>query len=336
MDVNSSKTARTVRFTETGGPEVLKIENLEIAAPTAQEVRIQVKAIGLNRADTMFRSGFYMETPVFPSTLGYEAAGTIESVGSDVKGFSIGDKVNVIGAFLLKDYGTYGELINVPAYTLQKIPAGLSYEQAASTWTNYLTAYGLLIEAAKIKAGQFVLITAASSSAGLAAIQVANMAGGTPIAVTTTVAKKEALLKSGAKHVIVTSEQDIVKEVNIITEGKGADVILDPVGGPLFSKLISSAAERGQVFIYGALSQEPTPFPIFEVLTKCPVIKGYTAFEVIGNPPVLQSAIEFITGGLATGNLMPIISRVFPLDQVVEAHRFMEANGHTGKIVLTV
>lgn len=336
MSTQSSKPARTVRFTETGGPEVLKIESLEIPAPTAQEVRIQVKAIGLNRADTMFRSGFYIETPVFPSTLGYEAAGTIESLGSDVQGFSIGDKVNVIGAFLLKNYGTYGELINVPAYTLQKIPANLSYEQAASTWTNYITAYGLLIEAAKIKAGQRVLITAASSSAGLAAIQVVNMIGGTSIAITTTVAKKEALLKAGAKHVIVIAEQDLVEEVKNISEGKGADVILDPVGGPLFAKLISAVAERGQVFIYGALSQEPTPFPIFDVLTKCPVIKGYTAFEVIGNPSILQSAIEFINGGLATGELIPIISQVFPLDQVVEAHQFMEANQHTGKIVLTV
>lgn len=336
MSIQSSKTARTVRFTETGGPEVLKIENLEIPAPNAQEVRIQVRAIGLNRADTMFRSGFYTETPVFPSTLGYEAAGTIESLGSDVQGFSIGDKVTVIGAFSLNNYGTYGELINVPAYTLQKIPANLSYEQAASTWTNYIIAYGLLIEAAKIKAGQRILITAASSSAGLAAIQVVNMVGATPIAITTTVAKKEALLKAGAKHVIVIAEQDLVEEVKNISEGKGADVILDPVGGPLFAKLISAVAERGQVFIYGALSQEPTPFPIFDVLNKCPVIKGYTAFEVIGNPSVLQSAIEFINGGLATGELVPIISQVFLLDQVVEAHRFMEANQHTGKIVLTV
>jgi NADPH:quinone reductase-like Zn-dependent oxidoreductase len=336
MSTQSSKTARTVRFTETGGPEVLKIENLEIPPPTAQEVRIQVKAIGLNRADTMFRSGFYIETPVFPSTLGYEAAGTIDSLGSDVQGFSIGDKVNVIGAFSLNDYGTYGELINIPAYTLQKIPANLSYEQAASTWTNYLTAYGLLIEAAKIKAGQHVLITAASSSAGLAAIQVVNMVGGTSIAVTTTVAKKEALLKAGAKHIIVTSEQDIVEEVKNISEGKGADVILDPVGGPLFAKLISAIADRGQVFIYGAMSQELTPFPIFDVLMKCPVIKGYTAFEVIGNPVVLQSAVEFINAGLAAGKLTPIISKVFPLDQVVEAHQFMEGNQHTGKIVLTV
>jgi NADPH:quinone reductase-like Zn-dependent oxidoreductase len=336
MSTQSSKTAKVVRFTETGGPEVLKIENLEIPGPAAQEVRIQVKAIGLNRADTMFRSGFYIETPKFPSILGYEAAGTIESLGTDVQGFSIGDKVNVIGAFSLKDYGTYGELINVPAYTLQRIPANLSYKQAASTWTNYLTAYGLLIEAAKIKAGQHVLITAASSSAGLAAIQVVNMVGATSIAVTTTVVKKEALLKAGAKHVIVTAEQDIVEEVQKITEGKGADVILDPVGGPLFAKLISAVAERGQVFIYGAMSQEPTPFPIFDILMKCPIIKGYTAFEVIGNPPVLQSAIEFINGGIASGKLVPIISRTFTLDEVVEAHQFMEGNQHTGKIVLTV
>lgn len=336
MNINSTKTARTIRFTETGGPEVLKIENLEIPAPNLHEVRIQVKAIGLNRADTMYRSGFYIETPIFPSKLGYEAAGIIDALGADVHGFSIGDKVNIIGAFSLNEYGTYGELINIPAYALQKIPADLSFEQAASIWTNYLTAYGLLIEAAKIKPGQYVLITAASSSAGLAAIQVANMADGISIAVTTTTAKKEALLKAGAKHVIVTSEQDITEEVKLITGGKGADIILDPVGGPLFTQLIAAVADRGQIFIYGAMSLEPTPFPIFDVLTKCPVIRGFTAFEVIGNPGVLQSAIEFVNSGIAAHKLTPIISRVFNFDQVVEAHQYMEANQHMGKIVLSV
>jgi NADPH:quinone reductase-like Zn-dependent oxidoreductase len=336
MNNYSSKTARTVRFTETGGPEVLKIENLEIRAPNPQEVRIQVKAIGLNRADTMYRSGFYIENPVFPSKLGYEAAGVIEALGAAVQGFDIGDKVNIIAAFSLNEYGTYGELINIPAYTLQKMPADLSFDQAASIWTNYLTAYGLLIEDAKIKSGQYVLITAASSSAGLAAIQVANMVDGITIAVTTTTAKKEALLKAGAKHVIVTSEQDIAGEVQAITGGKGADIILDPVGGRLFSQLVASVAIRGQIFIYGALSLEPTPFPVFDVLMKCPVIKGFTASEVTGNPGVLQSAIEFVNAGLASAKLTPIISKVFTLDQVVEAHRFMEANQHTGKIVMTV
>src|SRR5882757_6016288 len=120
---NLSKTARTVLFTAVGGPEVLKVEKVEIPAPGAQEVRIQVKAIGLNRADVMYREGNYVEQPVFPAKLGYEAAGIIEAIGDDVTGFAIGDVVSIVPAFSLNSYATYGELIIVPAYTLQKHPS---------------------------------------------------------------------------------------------------------------------------------------------------------------------------------------------------------------------
>ncbi|WP_130857968.1 zinc-binding dehydrogenase [Olivibacter jilunii] len=145
-------------------------------------------------------------------------------------------------------------MVNLPAHTLHKFSARLSFEEAASVWTSYLSMYGLLINLAKVHENQFVVINAASSGAGLAAIQLTNLRGGVSIAITSNEAKKAALLKVGAAHVIVSSTQDIAAEIRSITGEKGADIIIDPVGGPAFASLVSAVAEFGQVFVYGALS----------------------------------------------------------------------------------
>jgi NADPH:quinone reductase-like Zn-dependent oxidoreductase len=333
---NHSKKARIVRFTQTGGPEVLTIETVEIPSPGPQEVRIQVKAIGLNRADTMYRRGFYDELPIFPAGLGYEAAGIVEAVGEAVKDVVEGDVVSVLPAFSLHQYATYGELIVVPAYTLQKHPSILSFEEAASVWTSFLTMYGMVADTAGLQPGQSVVITAASSSAGLAAIQVVNYLGGVSIAVTTTAKKRDALLRAGATHVIAVDEQDIAAQVLKLTDNKGADVILDPVAGPMLPRLVKAIAFKGKIFIYGALSQEPVQFPTLEVMQKMPVIYGYNAMDVLANPVKLQAAIRFITDGVTRGRLKPIVGKTFPFDKIVEATQFLEANTHTGKIVVTV
>ena len=198
----------------------------------ASEVRIKVKAIGLNRAKSMWRLDDYIE-PVarFPAVLGYEAAGIIDALGEGVTGFAVGDAVNVIPSFSMNQYGTYGEVVIVPLHAVVKQPASLPFTEAASIWMMFVTAYGALIEDAKVGKGDFVLIPAASSSVGLAAIQIAKYAGATPIALTRTSEKKQQLLDAGAAHVIVTSEADLVEEVMRITEGKGARVAFDPVGG---------------------------------------------------------------------------------------------------------
>ena len=333
---NISKKARTVRFSKIGGPEVLTIETLDIPAPGPQEVRIQVKAIGLNRADAMYRQGIYDEFPIFPARLGYEAAGIIEAVGAEVTGVAVGDTVSVLPAFSLHQYATYGELIVVPAYTLQKHPPSLSFEEAAAVWTSFLTMYGMVANAANVQPGQYVVITAASSSAGLAAIQVVNYVGGIPIAVTTTGKKRDALTKAGAAHVIAADEQDLVSEILRITENKGSDVIVDPVGGPLLTRLIDAAAPKSKIYIYGALSQQSVVIPAMTLVRKTPAIYGYNATDVLLNPSKLGAAIQFIYEGLAKGKLKPVIGKTFPFDEIVEATKFLEANTHTGKIIITI
>jgi len=169
---------------QAGGPEVLEFIDMEVPAPGPHEVRIEVKAIGINRADSMWRNDKYTEPVQFPAGLGYDAAGIVDAVGKDVAGFAAGDAVSTIPAYSLNKYFTYGEVILAPDHAVVKHPESLSFVEAASVWMMFITAYGALIFDAQVKAGDFVIIPAASSSVGLAAIQIANYAGATPIALT--------------------------------------------------------------------------------------------------------------------------------------------------------
>lgn len=327
---------RIVRFHQTGGPEVLQIAEEAVDPPATGEVQIKVHAIGLNRAEVMFRTGQYLEAPQLPARLGYEAAGTVAAVGEGVTGFKPGDAVSTVPAFSQNAYGVYGELVNVPASAVAKHPAALSWTEAAAIWMQYLTAYGALIDIAGLEKDEFVLITAASSSVGIAAIELANLIGAVPIALTRSSGKRDILLKAGARHVIATEEQDLVAEVNRITGNKGARVVFDPVSGPTINKLADATAQGGMIFQYGALSSEPTPLPLFTVIGKQLTIRGYTLFEFTGSPQRLESAKQFIVAALASGKLKPMVAKVFPFEQIVEAHRYMELNQQVGKIVVTV
>ena len=328
--------ARIVRFHEVGGPEVLKVEEVDVPPPGKGEVQIRIHAIGLNRAEAMFRSGQYLEDPKLPARLGYEAAGTVAAIGTGVEGFQVGDAVSVIPSFSLNAYGLYGELANAPAHAVTHHPASLSWVEASAVWMQYLTAYGAIIDLAGLKSGDAIAIPAASSSVGLAAIQIANRVGATPIALTRGSSKRQALVDAGAAHVIATDEQDLVKEILAITDGKGARVVFDPVGGPTFEKLARATSKLGTVFLYGALSTEPTPLPLFDVLGQWLTIRGYVMMEITSDPERLGRAKKFINDGLADGSLKPIIAKTFPLDQIVEAHRYLESNRQFGKVVVTV
>jgi NADPH:quinone reductase-like Zn-dependent oxidoreductase len=328
--------SRTIKFAQAGGPEVLEFIETQIPAPGPHEVRIGVKAIGINRADSMWRNDKYIEPVKFPAGLGYDAAGIVDAVGKDVTDFAVGDVVSTIPAFSLNQYFTYGEVILAPDYAVVKHPKSLSFVEAASVWMMFITAYGALIQDAKVAKGDFVLISAATSSVGLAAMQIANYAGATSIALTRTSDKKKRLHEVGAAHVIATKEQDIVAEVMRITNGNGARVAFDPVGGPGFPKLISALANQGTVYIYGALSEGDTPIPVLEMIRKMPVVKGYSIRLVAGDEARRKVAVEYVTKGLASGALNPVIDRTFTFDEMADVHRYLEQNGQFGKIVVTV
>ena len=328
---------RIVRFHETGGPEVLKIEEVPRRAPGAGEIRIRVHAIGLNRAEAMYRAGAYLEAPKLPSGLGYEACGIVDAVGPGVAEFSPGMAVSTIPAFSMTEYGMYGDEVIAPAHAVVVNPEGQGFADAAASWMQYLTAWGALVDIAGVKAGDVVLIPAATSSVGLAAIQIVRAAGGRPIALTRSSAKRAALAEAApGTEMVFTEEQDLVAEVMRLTGGAGARIAFDPVGGPTVAKLAAALSPKGILIEYGALSSEPTPYPLFAALGKGLTIRGYTLFEISQDPALFAAGKAYVLEGLARGTLKPVIARRFPFAEIVQAHRFLESNAQIGKIVVEI
>lgn len=328
--------ARVVRFSELGGPEVLRIEEVAVPAPGPGEVRIQTKALGLNRAEALLRRGCYIETATLPSGLGLEAAGVIESVGDGVVGLKPGDVVSLVPPRSMLRWPAHGELIRVPVELVVKHPPQLGWEGAAALWMAYLTAYGALAELARLKAGEIVAITAASSSVGLAAIQIANRIGARPLALTRSAAKREALIAHGAAAVVLSEGEGLAGRLEAAAGQSAIRVVLDAVGGPNVEPLTAAMAPGGLLIQYGGLSPLATPFPLPAVLGKNLTLRGYLVHEITRDPVKLAAAKAFILAGVAEGALKPVIAKRFPLDQIVDAHRYLESNAQFGKIVVTV
>ena len=214
-------------------------------------------------------------------------------------------------------------------------PFGLTIVEAASIWMQYFTALAIY-EVGHAAPGDFVMIRAASSSVGLAAIQLANWAGAEPIALTRRSNKSAALTAHGAKHVIATEETDLVAEVNRITSDAGARIVFDPVGGPDVETLAQATAEEGIIIIYGGLSGQPTPYPHWAAALKGLSLRGWVASAIWNKPLRFARYRDLIRRGLEQGHLKPVIAKTFPLVQIEAAHRYLESNQHVGKVVLTV
>jgi NADPH:quinone reductase-like Zn-dependent oxidoreductase len=249
----------------------------------------------------------------------------------------------------MNQYGVLGNEVIVPAHALAEYPSNLTPVEATSIWMQYLTPYGALVEFGQVKKGEFVLITAASSSAGVAAIQIVKAEGAISIATTRTGAKRDELLALGADHVIVTDEEDLVARVKDITGGAGTRIIFDPIAGPLLDKLAEAAAPGATIFEYGWLSVAQTPFPLIPAIQKALNIRGYWLAEItapellsghaaggLTNPERLARAKNYVYNRVKTGQLKPKIAKTFRFEDVVEAYQYMESNEQIGKIVLTV
>src|SRR5262245_12317359 len=328
---------QVVRIHEQGPPEVLRLEDLEVGAPGAAELRVRIEAIGLNRSEAAFRAGQYPVKPKLPTLMGYEAAGVVEALGAEIRDFKVGDRICVLPTYRFGEYGVYAESAIVPARSVLAAPPNLSAIEGASIWMKYLTAMAI-IEVTHATVGDYVIIRAASSSVGLAAIQLANWAGAVSIAATRRSDKAAALKAQGAHHVVATEETDIAAEVMRITGGKGARLVFDPVGGPEVTKLAEAMAEEGILFIYGSLSghSDDTVFPHWPACMKGLSIRGWVASSIWNKPERYARAQQLILRGLAEGHLKPVIAKTFPLAQIAEAHRYLESNQQLGKVVVTV
>jgi NADPH:quinone reductase-like Zn-dependent oxidoreductase len=326
---------RSVRIHEFGDADVLRIEDIVTGEPGTGEVRLRVHAIGLNRTEVTLRSGRSPVRPALPSSIGFEAAGVIEALGPDVSGVAVGDRVALVPAYGAAQYALYGEVSLAPARSLVEIPSHVSFSEAAATWAAYGAAWGGLVAIGKLAAGQTVVIPAASSSVGLAAIQIANRLHARSIALTRTSAKADALLGHGAAAVIATAEQDVVAEIKRLTDNEGAHLVFDPVGGSAFRHLVRATRNGGVLILYGALATDPTVLAPFDIFARDVTIRGLALPSLARDDAQLAALKRFVSDGLADRTLRPTIVRTFAFDEIVDAHRFIEAGDHIGKVVVT-
>ncbi|MBE8472752.1 zinc-dependent alcohol dehydrogenase family protein [Streptomyces justiciae] len=329
-------TARTVLFHEIGGPEVLSIEDVPVPDPGPGQVAVRVEALGLNRAEALFRSGTYYYQPTLPaSRLGYEASGVVEAVGEGVTELAVGDPVMTGPGIEMSAQGVYAERVVLPETSVLPRPASVDAVTGAASWLTYTTAYGALLETAGLKPGDHVLITGASSGVGTAAIQVARRIGAIPLATTRTEAKRQGLLDVGAAEVIVSEggAETVAKEVRRITGGRGVEVIFDAIGGPGFRPLADALAQGGSVVAYGWLDRRPAEIPWNWPFT----IHTYANLILTATPAGRRRSTAFLNAGLSDRGFRPVIAEVFEgLDRIRDAHRLMESNRHTGKIVVRI
>lgn len=328
--------AKAITFARHGGPEVFEYTEIGTPEPAPNEVRIRVKAIGLNRAESMWRHGVYVEPVKLPARIGYESSGVVDAVGADVTHVAVGDAVSTVPSFSMNDYGMYGELVLAPAHAVVKSPAWLTHEDAVAIWNVFVTPYAAFTEDQRLKRGDVVLIPAASSGVGIGAIQVAKHLGATAVALTRTNDKRDALLALGADHVIATEEEDLVAAVERITNGRGADLVFDPVGGKTFARLIEATRTGGTILLYGALSPDETVLPVLPLLAKRITVHGYNLFSTTTDAQRQAEAAAFIFDGLQAGALRTVIAHRFAFDQMAQAHDVLERNEHFGRIVVSV
>jgi NADPH:quinone reductase-like Zn-dependent oxidoreductase len=318
---------------ELGGPDVLRLEDVEVPDPNAGELRIRVAAFGLNRSEAMFREGWHPLKPVLPSRIGYEAAGIVESVGSGVGEFAPGDAVSTLPVMDINARGGYGELMTVSADLVARNPPELDMVHSAALWSSYITAYAGLVELAGVKPGDTVLVTAASSSVGPPAIQILKMLGARVIAVTRRRTKAVRVGALGADDVIVTDDEDLLARVATLTDGKGVDLVFDPVAGPAIATLAEATAPYGSIVVYGVLDFAAASLPVQPLIEKNLSIRGY-AMYLADRPDRNARAIAFIREGVAKGLLRPLVDRRFALDEIVEAARYFDSMDQIGKVVV--
>jgi NADPH:quinone reductase-like Zn-dependent oxidoreductase len=340
---------RAVVITKHGAPEVLKVEDRPDPQVGAGEVRIAVKAAGINFADLMARSGVYPDAPSPPCVVGYEVAGEVESVGEGVEGFAVGDRV-LAGC----RFGGYAELASVPESQVIALPEGLSFEQGASFPVNYSTAYAALVIMGGLASDERVLIHAAAGGVGIAATQIAKGIGA-EIFGTASPSKHDAILAQGVDHAIDYREKDFAEEAMRITGGVGLDLIIDAVGPSSFKKDYEILRSGGRMVMYG-LSEVQTGdtrnIPaVLKGLVRMPLAtmpwwkslqvmnenKGVFGLNMLKwwDAEGLDRALNPLEAGLADGSFDPVVAEAFSFDQAPEAHRFIADRKNIGKVVLT-
>jgi NADPH:quinone reductase-like Zn-dependent oxidoreductase len=335
-----------VQITAHGGPEVLVAKDLPDPAPGAGQVRVQVKAVGVNFADILMRMGLYPGAPSLPFTPGYKAAGVVEACGGGVTVWRPGDRV-----IAPTNFGGYASRIVARADELFRLPDGKSFEAAAALTVNYMTAYLAMVEQGNLREGQRVLVHGAAGGVGIAAVQIARILGA-EIYGTASSSKHEILKAQGVKRAIDYRREDFEDVVLRETRGQGVHLALDPVGGSSFTKSYRSLARGGKLVLYGMSSMASgrrrnllrvlweylrTPrFSSIDLMTSNKGVIGLHLGRITDQRERLAGAMRELVGWWEQGKLEPMVGATFPLELAGRAHEFIQQRQNIGKVVLTV
>jgi NADPH:quinone reductase-like Zn-dependent oxidoreductase len=327
---------RQVWIARKGGPEVLELREAPDPQPGPDQVRIRVRAAGVNFAELMARRGLYPDAPKLPFVPGYEVAGEIDAGPSH----RIGQRV-----LALTRFGGYSDVVVVPARFAIEIPPRMSFAEAAAIPVNWLTAWHMLVELCNVKRGQIVLVHAAAGGVGTAAVQICRRAGAEVIG-TASASKHARLHGLGLTHAIDYRTQDFEAEVKRITGGRGVHVVLDAVGGASIKKGWRCLAPTGKLVVFGASSvmQGPvgmlasvlqmTPFWPLKVMRENKALIGVNVGRLWSEEDLLTSELRAILQGIAEGAFRPIVDAEVPLAEARRAHERLERRENFGKVVL--
>jgi NADPH2:quinone reductase len=325
--------ATAIRFHETGGPEVMRCEEVAVGEPRAGQVRLRHVAVGLNFADTYFRSGLYA-VPL-PAGLGVEAAGVVESVGEGVTGIAPGDRVAYTG--FLNTLGAYSTERIVPAAPLMKLPDGISCETAAAMTMRGLTSAYLLRRIWPLKAGDSVLLHAAAGGVGLIVAQWAKLLGLTVIGTVSNEQKAAIARAHGCDHVILYRREDVAKRVRELTGGVGVSVVFDGIGKTTFAGSLDSVKRRGLLVCFGTASGPIPPIDTPQLALKGSLYVTRPALaDYIADPAERNQLAAELFGHVAAGRIKIEINQRYELRDAVQAHRDLEAGRTTGSSVFVI
>jgi NADPH2:quinone reductase len=315
---------------ELGGPSALRRQDLPDPEPGPGEVLVDVKAIGCNFFDTLITRGKYQVQPDLPFAPGAEAAGVVEAVGRNVSHVAPGDRVTV-----LLSYGAFASKLVAPAARIFPIAEGMSFEAAAALGVVYQTSYVALAPRAQLQPGETLLVHAAAGGVGLAAVQIGVALGARVIGTGGTPDKLDLIRQNGAEVAVNYREEDFVERTKELTEGRGADVIYDPVGGDTFDRSLKCIAFNGRVLVIGFASGRIPEAKMNRVLLKNISLVGlHWGLYFDRDPETLQRAQRDLVELFAEGKIDPLVSATYPL---IDAEKALEALGDrktTGKVVL--
>ncbi len=335
---------KQVWITGAGGPEKLQLREAADPQPQAGELRIRVKASGINFADILARKGLYPDSPRLPAVVGYEVSGTVDAVGVGGSAGWIGKEV-----FALTRFRGYADTVVVPEIQTFEKPAALSFEQAAGIPVNYLTAWELLVVMGALKPGETLLIHNAGSGVGLAAIDIGRHVGATMYG--TASARKHGFLKERGLHEAIDyTRVDWAREVARLTAGRGVELIIDPLGGSEWKKSYAALRHTGRLGMFGAStmteSRLPGPLKLLKVGLGMPwfnplnlmnrnrSVFGVNLGHLWHEAPKIAAWMNAIMDGVSAGWVRPHVDRTFPLAQAPEAHAYIEARRNVGKVLL--